>query len=116
MKNLLFALAIIVSVSVSTACFAAPPPVKPAPEQAQKKERPLPFYGNIGTVDKQAKTIKLGKRTYKVTPETKIVRNGAPATLNDAAPGDEVAGSYRKGAGEYRILVSLRIGPKPGER
>lgn len=85
---------------------------KPAAAKTAAKPRPLPFHGNIGTVDAAAKTIKVGKRVFYVLAETKVIKNGQAATLNDAKPGDEVGGSYRNEGGTLN-LVSLRIGPKP---
>lgn len=94
--------------------FAGPASTTPGTTApAAKKPRPVPFYGNIGTVDRQANTIKVGKRVFQVTSDTRVTKNGREATLKDAAPGDEVAGSYRKGTGNYHPLISLRIGPKP---
>ena len=80
---------------------------------APKKVRALPFHGKIETIDQTAKTITIGKETIQITSETKISKAGKPATLTDAAVGDEVAGSYRKDAEGKLNASMLRIGPKP---
>jgi hypothetical protein len=102
-------------VLITSSFNAAAAEAKPAPNSGTaanaKKARPLPFHGNIGSVDKQARTIKVGKRTFLVTAETKVTKNGNAATINDATAGEEVGGSYRPGASVLE-LVSLRIGPK----
>jgi hypothetical protein len=91
---------------------------KPA-EAATKAPRPYPFSGKLGAVDKEKKTITIiGKersRTLHLNDETKIQKLGKPATLEDAAVGEEVAGQLRKTDDGKETLVSLRIGPKVEE-
>jgi photosystem II stability/assembly factor-like uncharacterized protein len=86
---------------------------KPAEKKEAPAARALPFRGKIAAVDKQAKTVKVGERTFHVTADTKIAKAGKPATLDDAAVGEEVGGSYREGADKKLNLVSLRVGPRP---
>lgn len=80
---------------------------------APKKARALPFHGKIEALDATAKTITIGKETIQITSETKITKGGKPATLADAAVGDDTGGAYRKDADGKLNAVSLRIGPKP---
>ena len=83
---------------------------------ADKKETParaIPFRGKIASVDKQAKTVKIGERTFHITADSKINKAGKPATLDDATVGEEVGGQYREGADKKLNVVSLRIGPRP---
>jgi hypothetical protein len=83
---------------------------------ADKKEAParaLPFRGKIAAVDKQAKTVKVGERTFQITAESKISKAGKAATLDDATVGEEVGGAYRETADKKLNVVSLRIGPRP---
>jgi hypothetical protein len=83
---------------------------------ADKKEavpRAIPFRGKIDSVDKTAKTIKVGERTFQVTADTRIMKAGKPATLDDATSGEEVGGAYREGADKKLNLVSLRVGARP---
>jgi len=63
-------------------------------------------------VDKTAKTIKVGERTFHVTSETRIMKAGKPATLDDAVVGEEVGGTYKEADGKLNA-VSLRLGPRP---
>lgn len=102
--------------------LALSPALAPAQEQADKPAakkagspagRAIPFHGKIDAVDKVAKTIKVGERVFQVTSETRIVKQGKPATLDDAAVGELVGGSYVKGEDGKLNLRSLRIGPKP---
>lgn len=83
-------------------------------EEAGKKKRDvLPFNGKVGAIDKTAKTITVGERKFQVTSETKMMKAGKPATLNDAAVGEEIAGSYRKMEDGKLNLMSVRFGPRP---
>ena len=88
---------------------------KPAPGEKAEKKAPkhVPFHGKIGSIDKVAKTIKVGERTFQVTSATKIAKAGKPATLDDASVGEEVGGAYHQAEGGKLELMSLRIGAKP---
>lgn len=86
------------------------PKTTAAPKEAKKN---LPFSGKIDALDKTAKTLKVGERSFQVTSATRIMKAGKPATFDDAKEGEEVGGSYTKTADGKLELVSLRIGPKP---
>ena len=43
-------------------------------------------------MDKTAKTIKVGESVYQITSETKITKDGKPATLEDGVVGEPVSG------------------------
>jgi len=97
------------------AAFAAISSVSVVAADAPAKEaaaKPIPFGGKITALDKQAKTVTVGKRVFHVTSDTKITKNEKPATLDDAIVGEEVGGSYKQDAEKKMHLVSLRIGPK----
>lgn len=114
MKRLVaLCLVAVISVFSSITLIAAD---KAAPaEKGEKKAAPkhTPFHGKIGSLDKSAKTLKVGERTFQVTSTTKIVKAGKPATLDDATIGEEVGGAYLQGEGGKLELMSLRIGAKP---
>lgn len=81
--------------------------------QHKKSEHsPLSFNGKLTAVDKAAMTITVGKRTFEVTSETKITKDGLPATLADAVTGEKIGGAYKKGAGEKMIATSINLGKK----
>jgi hypothetical protein len=86
------------------------------PAQAEKKERPKngaqPFHGKLKSVDATARTITFGETTVQITDDTKLMKNGAPAKLEDAVVGESVAGTYRKQDGKA-IATMVRFGPKP---
>lgn len=82
-------------------------------EKAAKKQGVIPFRGKIGAVDKSAKTITVGERTFTVADDTRIMKAGKKAELGEAAVGEEVGGSYKKTDDGKLVLQMLRIGPKP---
>jgi hypothetical protein len=79
---------------------------------AKKPSRTIPFRGKLAAVDNSEKTITVGKETIQITSETRISKAGKPATFQDGAVGDEVAGSYKKDADGKLNALSLRFGPK----
>jgi hypothetical protein len=81
-------------------------PATPAP-----KKHPH-FHGKVNAIDLTAKTITVGKTTYQVTSDTKIFKEGKPATLEDGAVGDGARGLY-KHDGDQKVLVRLYFGPPP---
>jgi hypothetical protein len=111
MKTLI--IAVLVGFAAATVPLSHGADEKPAVEKKSAAPRALPFGGKVAAVDKQAKTVTVGKRTFHVTPDTRIMKAGKPATLEDATVGETVGGSYREGEDKKLNLVSLRIGPRP---
>ena len=90
-----------------------------AKEQGTKAQRAgfVPFHGKLDSVDKTAKSVKIGDRIFQVVSTTKITKDGTkPGTLDDAKVGESVAGAYHEADGGNFQLVSLRLGPKPEKR
>jgi hypothetical protein len=87
-----------------------------APDQSDstaKKKAGHPFRGKLAAVDQTAKTIKVGESTYQITSQTKIMKAGKPATLDDGVIGEDVGG-YAKPTDDGKMTAtSLRFGPKP---
>lgn len=81
--------------------------------KAGKPAKGGPFHGKLAAVDKVAKTITVGKRTFQITSETKIKKNGKPATLEDGVVGETVSG-YIKPGGEGKLMATtINFGQKP---
>jgi hypothetical protein len=55
-----------------------------------------PIHGKVAAVDSAAMTITVGETTIVVTSETKISKDGKPATLSDIAVGDNVVATGKK--------------------
>ena len=68
-----------------------------APASATTPAKKLPFHGKAAAVDTAAMTLTVGTLVINVTSETKITKNGKPATLDDIKVDDVVSGSYKKG-------------------
>src|SRR5688572_29908139 len=88
-------------------------------EKAEKSEkatsdRKMPFNGKVAEIDKAAKTVKIGKRTFHITDQSEITKDGKKAILDDAKVGEISGGSYQDKDGKLQI-VKIRFGPKPTE-
>lgn len=90
----------------------------PAAEKSELKEgKPksgvTPFHGKLKAIDKTAKTITIGERTIQITADTKLMKNGKPATIEDAVIGEPVGGAYKKTDSGAMNATSIRFGAKP---
>lgn len=78
--------------------------------------RPIPFRGRIKAIDIGAMTIAVATRTFQVTSQTAITKDGKPATLSAAAAGENVTGLVKRDADGKWIAVKLNFGvtaPRP---
>ncbi|MGD0251367.1 MAG: DUF5666 domain-containing protein [Verrucomicrobiota bacterium] len=91
---------------------AAPGQTEPA---KPKKHEGFVFRGTVGAMNINAMTLTVGKRTFEVTSETKITKNGEPAILSDIAVGDKVGGAYKKTDDGKLAATTINDGKKPGE-
>ena len=115
MKRFIFPILIAVAVAFSAMPTQAADEKAPA-ERREQRPRAIPFRGKIVAVDKQAKTIKISgerERVFHIGSETRLVKAGKPATLEDATVGEEVAGAYREGADKKLEASMVRFGPRP---
>ena len=81
-------------------------------ETTNKKPSAGPFHGKLAGLDKAAKTITVGKRTFHITSETQIKKAGKPATLDEGVVGEEVSG-YVKPTEDGKLAASkVNFGPK----
>ena len=70
------------------------------------------FHGKLDAVDNTAKTITVGSRTFQITSQTKIKKDGKPATLGDGVVGENVAGTYKKNSDGKLDAGSVNFGEK----
>jgi hypothetical protein len=82
------------------------------PAKTDKKPKPGPFHGKLVAMDKVAKTITVGKRTFNITSETKIKKAGKPATLDDGVVGEEVSGYVKPREDGKLAATTVNFGPK----
>jgi len=90
-------------------------PAKTATEKkegAEKKPSAGPFHGKLAGVDKTAKTITVGKRTFLITSETKINKAGKPATMDEGVVGEEVSGYVKPTEDGKLTATKVNFGPK----
>jgi len=91
----------------------AKPEAGQSAEHAPKKKGVLPFNGKVVAVDAAASTVTVGKTTIAISADTKIMKNGQPATLADITVGETIGGAYKKDDAGNNNAVSIRIGAKP---
>ena len=110
----LFAVAVVAMPVLSRAQDNNAPaaPNQTAPAKPKKHNNP-PFHGKLSAVDTNAKTLTVGALTLQVTPDTKITKDGQPATLSDGVVGQPVSGSYKKTDDGKRDAVTVHFGVKP---
>jgi len=88
-----------------------------AAPKAEKKAKRIPFRGKISAVDKVARTFTLeGKekvRTFRVTTESRLKKDGQDAVFDDLKVGEVVGGQYCVGATGGQEAVLVNIGAKP---
>ncbi len=89
------------------------------PSKAEKKAKRIPFRGRVTAVDPVAKTFTLaGKekaRTFLVTADTKLKKDGQEAVFDDLKVGELVGGQYCAAASGSLEAVLVNIGLKPGK-
>ena len=82
------------------------------PGKTETKPKAGPFHGKLVAVDKVAKTITVGKRTFQITSETKIKKAGKPATLDDGVVGEEASGYVKPREDGKLMATTVNFGPK----
>ncbi len=65
-------------------------------ESGKPKKHGVPFHGKVGAVDAKAMTLTVGTMVIHITADTKITKDGQPATLADGVAGEPVGGAYMK--------------------
>ncbi len=105
----------VAAVPASTLGQTQEKPAKPATEKKEKVEKKPsagPFHGKLAALDKTAKTITVGKRTFHITSETKINKAGKPATLDEGVVGEEISGYVKPTEDGKLIATKVNFGPK----
>ena len=101
------------------------PALAPAPEmpampatnstvKARKQRTSLVASGKVSAVDTNAMTLTVGKHTFDITSETRIMKNGQPAILSEVAVDDKVGVSYKKSEGKLDA-ITINDGKKSGD-
>ena len=67
-----------------------------APAKHKKHDHSV-FNGKLSAVDAKAMTLTVGERTFEITSDTKITKDGKPATLAEGVVGETVGGAAAGG-------------------
>lgn len=121
MKRVLLAtvLAACVAGAPCTLWAAEQPAQKPAETQKAPKAKTRPFRGTVKSFDKTAMTITLeGEKedTICITSQTRIFKDGKPATTDAITAGEQVRGFARQGAEGKWEAASLYLGQPPARK
>lgn len=81
-----------------------------------KKSGAGPFHGKLASMDKVAKSITVGKRTFQITSETRIFKGDKPATFDEGTVGEEVSGYVKPTADGKLVATKLTFGAKPAKQ
>ena len=79
----------VIPILVAAFAAAAILPLHAADDAKPAAPRAIAFRGKIDSVDKQAKTFKINDRTFNITADTKIMKDGKPATSDDVVAGQD---------------------------
>jgi hypothetical protein len=82
-----------------------------APAKHKKHDHSV-FNGKLSAIDTKAMTLTVGERTFDITSDTKITKDGKSATLADGVVGETVGGAYKKGADGKLMATSIHFGAK----
>lgn len=85
---------------------AKPEAATPAPA----KKKAAAVHGAVTAVDATAMTVTVGTKTYTATSDTKITKDGQPATFADITVGETVGITSKKGEGDKLNATAIRIG------
>jgi len=108
-------IALPVSLSAQTTNKAPAAPKKEAAKGA-KKPGAGPFHGKLAALDKSAKTITVGTRTFQITSQTRLNKGGKPATLEDGVVGEDVSGYVKPTEDGKLNATTVNFGPKAGAK
>ena len=77
-----------------------------------KKHEGLVFRGTVSAIDAKAMTLTVETRTFAITADTKIIKDGKSATLADGVVGELVSGAYKKTDDGKLNATSVHFGAK----
>jgi len=92
-----------------------PPASSDQTEPGKPKKHGVPFNGKVAAVDAKAMTLTVGTMVIHVTADTKITKDGQPATLADAVVGEKVGGAYQKTDDGKLNATVVHFGAKAGD-
>jgi hypothetical protein len=110
----LFAAAMVAAPTITRAQDATNAPAasdQTAPVKHKKHDHSV-FSGKLSAIDTNAMTLTVGERTFEITSDTKITKDGQPAVLADGVVGEMAGGAYKKGADGKLDATTVSFGEK----
>jgi hypothetical protein len=86
------------------------------PAAAPEKTAPAKFNGPVTAVDTNAMTFTVDGQTFNVTSESRLSKNGKPATLSDAVVGEPARGTYTTASDGKLDVTKARFGKGGGKK
>ena len=77
-----------------------------------KKHEGLVFRGTVSALDTNAMTLTVETRLFVITSETKILKDGQPATLGSGFVGEPVSGAYKKADDGKLVATTVHFNAK----
>ncbi len=111
-KITLSALVAAALVALPSVSRAGDPTNAPTATASAPKKHSVPFHGKVAAVDSATMTFKVGTMTIAVTSNTKITKDGKPATFAEITVGENIGGACKKVAAGKLDATSVRIGEK----
>jgi hypothetical protein len=108
----LFSLVVAALVALPSVSRAEDSTNTPATAAPAAKKKGTPFHGKVAAVDAAAMTFTVGTLTIAVTSDTKITKDGTPATFSDLTVGATVGGSFKKDDAGKLNATTVRVGEK----
>jgi hypothetical protein len=99
-----------VAPTIAPAVTPAAPQTPPAKKRTVAAPATPSFHGTLTALDTNAMTLTVEKRTFNMTSETIVTKDGKPAVLADGVAGEPVRGAYKKSAGGKLDAVSIQFG------
>jgi len=104
--------AIMVAVPSFACAQGATTNVPSSGQSTAPKHTIIPFHGKLEAVNTNAMTLTVGNRTFQVTADTKIFKDGKPATLSEGVVGEPVRGLYKKAETGKLDALNVHFGAK----
>src|SRR5665213_2984456 len=83
-----------------------------APVKKHRKHDWLVFNGKVNSIDTNVMTLTVGERTFEISSDTRITKDGEPAILSEGIVGDKVGGAYKKSDDGKLTATTIHFGKK----
>jgi hypothetical protein len=84
----------------------------PAATMPKVKKNGVSFHGKVTAVDTNAMTLTIATQTFNLTSETRVTKDGRPATLSEISVGESVRGTFKTDAAGKLTATAINAGAK----